>query len=71
LIERLDVLGLKPRTDQKAAIPQRILDLVDERTEAKKNRDFARADAIRDEVLTNGYKIEDTPQGARVIPVDA
>lgn len=71
LIERLNVLGLKPTTDQETAIPQRILDLVDERTEAKKNRDFARADAIRDEVLASGYKIEDTPQGARVLPVDA
>ncbi|NMA18401.1 MAG: cysteine--tRNA ligase [Clostridiaceae bacterium] len=71
MIEHLDVLGLKTTTDQETAIPQKILDLVDERTEAKKNRDFARADAIRDEVLAKGYKIEDTPQGARVLPVDA
>ncbi len=71
LIERLGVLGLEPTANQETTIPQRILDLVAERTESKKNRDFARADAIRDEVLASGYKIEDTPQGARVLPVDA
>ncbi|NMA00061.1 MAG: cysteine--tRNA ligase [Clostridiaceae bacterium] len=71
LTERLGVLGLEPTANQETTIPQRILDLVAERTESKKNRDFARADAIRDEVLASGYKIEDTPQGARVLPVDA
>jgi cysteinyl-tRNA synthetase len=39
--------------------------LVDERTEAKKNRDFARADAIRDQLAAEGIALEDTPQGVR------
>lgn len=43
----------------------RIQALVDERTEAKKNRDFARADAIRDQLAAEGIAIEDTPQGVR------
>ena len=33
--------------------------------EAKKNKNFARADAIRDELTTKGIVIEDTPQGVK------
>ena len=31
--------------------------------EAKKNKDFAKADAIRDELLTKGIAIKDTREG--------
>ncbi|WP_459041476.1 cysteine--tRNA ligase [Stenotrophomonas sp. PSU-St19] len=37
--------------------------LVDERTSAKKARDFARSDAIRDQLAANGVVLEDTAQG--------
>ena len=43
----------------------RIQALVDERTEAKKSRDFARADAIRQQLADEGILLEDTPQGVR------
>ena len=43
----------------------RIQALVDERAAAKKSRDFARADAIRDQLAAEGILLEDTPQGAR------
>jgi cysteinyl-tRNA synthetase len=36
-----------------------------ERVEARKGRDFARADAIRKEVEGRGVEIEDTPQGPK------
>jgi len=38
--------------------------LVAERTEARKARDFARADEIRDQLATLGVVVEDTPHGA-------
>ena len=37
--------------------------LVEARTNAKKSRDFARADAIRDELLAKGIVLEDGPDG--------
>ncbi|GAA5007221.1 cysteine--tRNA ligase [Pseudoluteimonas lycopersici] len=43
----------------------RIQALVDERNAAKKNRDFARADAIREQLAAEGILLEDTPQGVR------
>jgi cysteinyl-tRNA synthetase len=39
--------------------------LIDERSVAKKNRDFARSDAIRDQLAAEGILLEDTPQGVR------
>ena len=43
----------------------RIQALIDERNEAKKNRDFARSDAIRDQLASEGVMLEDTAQGVR------
>ena len=43
----------------------RIQALIDERNGAKKSRDFARADAIRQQLAEEGVLIEDTPAGVR------
>ena len=43
----------------------RIQALVEERSAAKKARDFARADAIREQLAGEGILLEDTPQGVR------
>ena len=63
----LDVLGLRTKAaDQGKQVPAEVMSLVDERAEAKKTRDFARADALREKVRQLGYAIEDTPQGPKV-----
>ncbi len=60
----IDILGLifelENRTND---IPAKILVLIEQRTEAKKNRDFAKADAIREEIENKGYEIKDTREG--------
>ena len=43
----------------------RIQQLVQQRIDAKKARDFALADAIRDQLAAEGVLLEDTPQGVR------
>lgn len=41
--------------------------LRDERQEARRAKDFARADAIRQQLAQQGWVVEDTPKGPRVI----
>jgi cysteinyl-tRNA synthetase len=40
--------------------------LVAERDEARRAKDFARADALRDELVALGWTVEDTPAGTAV-----
>lgn len=68
ICELMRVLGLDIRAllDQNSGIPQEVMELVNQRVEAKKNKDFAKADALRDQVSEMGYQIKDTPQGPQV-----
>ncbi|MGC2161401.1 MAG: cysteine--tRNA ligase [Silvibacterium sp.] len=50
---------------QNALSDEAIQALVDERTQAKKSRNFARADAIRNELAEKGIVIEDSKDGVR------
>jgi cysteinyl-tRNA synthetase len=62
-IERFDtVLGFAKEQEQ---LDERIEQMIAERTAAKKSRDFATADRIRDELVQMGIILEDTPQGVR------
>lgn len=47
-------------------IPAEIIELVSLRTQAKKARDFAKADALREEIASMGYAVKDTKDGATV-----
>ncbi len=66
LLDRLNaVTGLFAPPMEDSA-PQAVLDLVMERQQARRNKDFARADAIRKQLLDEGWVIEDTADGPRV-----
>jgi len=58
------VLGIGTKSG--AEIPGEILALAEARTVAKKAKDFKRADAIRDELKTKGWVIEDTAKGPKL-----
>ncbi|RSX55097.1 cysteine--tRNA ligase [Bifidobacterium dolichotidis] len=68
----LDTLGLDPEADpwkteesgQATEVLGKLIEAqLEARTEARKNKDFATADAIRDSLTAAGITIEDTPQG--------
>lgn len=50
-----------------ADVDPEILKLVEERTAAKKAKDYARADEIRDILKAQGITLKDTPQGVEII----
>ena len=42
--------------------------LLVEREQARRDRDFAKADALRDELAAAGFTVEDTPDGPMLRP---
>lgn len=66
-LERIDqVLGVLPFEAVTGDIPANLLELLEKREAARALKNWAVADACRNELLTHGYLIEDTPQGARL-----
>jgi cysteinyl-tRNA synthetase len=59
------VLGLQLQESSEFELDQEIQALIDERTRARAEREFARADEIRAELSKRGVVLEDTPQGTR------
>jgi cysteinyl-tRNA synthetase len=50
---------------EESAVDETFRNLIDRRTQARKSRNFALADQIRDEIYQLGYTIEDTKEGVR------
>lgn len=65
LSELCGVLGLK--LDIKEDIPKEVIDLCDQRVVAKKNKDFAASDALRDKIKELGYTVKDTRDGYSLV----
>lgn len=58
------VLGISLEKEEEM-LDEDIERLLEERVEARKNKNFARADEIRDQLEKDGILLEDTPQGTR------
>jgi cysteinyl-tRNA synthetase len=58
------VLGIGNRPE--AEVPSEILALAEARVAAKKAKDFKQADAIREELKSKGWVIEDSPKGIKL-----
>ena len=66
LDELTGVLGLL-RHSEGEEIDDEVQKLVEERQEARKAKNFARADEIRDLLAERGITLKDTPQGVQII----
>ncbi len=61
------VLGLEiDKKEEQEEIPQEILDLVEQRTQARQNKDWAKSDELRDLIQSKGYDIKDSKEGTEV-----
>ncbi|MBI2743659.1 MAG: cysteine--tRNA ligase [Chlamydiales bacterium] len=67
LLHRINqVLAILPLEAEDEEIPKDLQDLLEKRQEARKTKNWALSDQCRDQILSRGYLIEDTPAGARL-----
>ena len=52
-----------------SSVPDAVRRLVDERRQAREARDWARADALRDEIATLGWEVQDGARGSTARPI--
>ena len=64
LVKLCDVLGLTVEKKEEI-LDKEIEDLIAERQAARKAKNFARADEIRDELLAKGIILKDTREGVK------
>ena len=63
--ELIDVLGLLYERKEET-VPQEVLDLVEQRAAARKAKDFAEADRLRDAITALGWSVRETRQGVEI-----
>jgi cysteinyl-tRNA synthetase len=63
LADLAGILGVQ--FDNKAELSDEIQTMVDERDQARADKDFAKSDELRDKLKEMGVILEDTPQGTR------
>ncbi len=61
-----DVLGILYNRKKADEIPAEIKALAEKRAEARKAKDFAEADRLRDEIASLGWQIKETRQGTEI-----
>lgn len=66
LNELTDVLGIM-RKERDVVLDDSIKALIEERQKARAERNFKRADEIRDQLKEMGIELQDTPQGVKVV----
>ena len=64
IVKLADILGLNVVKEEEL-LDEDVEALINERQQARKDRNFARADEIRDELTAKGIVLEDTREGVR------
>lgn len=65
LAQLMSIFGIKLTASDNQIDDQQIKQLIEERNQARQNKDFAKSDQIRDDLKKQGIILEDTPQGTR------
>jgi len=66
-IKKMDeVFGLKLLEKEKTLIPKEVLELVNQREQARTDKDWDKADKLREEIKKLGYKVDDTEKSSRI-----
>jgi cysteinyl-tRNA synthetase len=68
LREMLTVLGLESLLEAQEGAPPEAVALAEKRDEARRARDWAEADRLRDELRELGWEVRDGPEGAELVP---
>lgn len=66
LFDELLTLNLKDVSEDTADLPQAVRDLMAQRDQARKNKDYAASDQLRDELTALGYTVKDSKDGTIV-----
>lgn len=54
------------KEDETLDIPEEINEILNERKEARENKDFAKSDMLRDLLAEKGYEVKDTKEGQKI-----
>lgn len=65
LLTLLHVLGLFEKEGERDPLPAELQMMIKDREEARANKDWKKADAIRDELKARGILLDDFPEGTR------
>jgi cysteinyl-tRNA synthetase len=64
----LGVLGLESLLDADEPAPGQVVELAQQREQARSERDFERADRLRDEIAAHGWEVRDVAGGFELLP---
>ena len=70
LLLKIDsVLGIKidkEETNNKTEIPEEVFKLIEERKQARKEKNWAESDRLRDLIKEKGFEVKDTKEGMEI-----
>jgi cysteinyl-tRNA synthetase len=63
----LNTLGIHTLTKETVEVPEEITTLLEQRKEAREQKDWKKSDEIRDEITSLGFEVLDTEEGQQVL----